>query len=65
MKGAFWHLFGLNVLIGLPISQVGITHGPAVEFESARDRDYYVFGDPTHIAFTKCAGDTVAKTHCG
>ena len=33
-------LFELDVLIGLPISQAGTTHGFVVEFESAEDRDY-------------------------
>jgi len=42
-------------------SQAGITHGFVVEFDSAEDRDYYVFSDPTHIAFTKVAGDVLAK----
>jgi hypothetical protein len=27
MKGPSWHLFELDVLIGLPFSQAGITHG--------------------------------------
>jgi hypothetical protein len=51
----------LDVLIGLPTSQAGITHGFVVEFESAEDRDYYVFKDPTHIAFTKIAGEVLAN----
>lgn len=37
----------------------GITHGFVVEFESAEDGDYYVFKDPTHIAFTKLAGEVL------
>jgi Stress responsive A/B Barrel Domain len=49
------------VLIGLSTSQSGITHGFVVEFESAEDRDYYVFKDPTHIAFTKVAGEVLAN----
>jgi hypothetical protein len=49
------------VLIGLPMSQSGITHGFVVEFESAGDRDYYVFKDPTHIAFTKVASEVLAN----
>ena len=49
------------MLIGLPISQAGTTHGFVVEFESAEDRDYYVFKDPTHIAFTKVAGEVLAN----
>jgi len=32
-----------------------------VEFESAEDRDYYVTKDPTHIAFTKVAGQVLVK----
>ena len=38
-----------------------MTHGFVVEFNSAEDRDYYVFKDPTHIAFTKVAGDVLAN----
>lgn len=50
------------MLIGFAhLSQAGITHGFVVEFDSAEDRDYYVFSDPTHIAFTKVAGDVLAK----
>ncbi|KAF7509339.1 hypothetical protein GJ744_008062 [Endocarpon pusillum] len=42
-------------------NQAGITHGFVVEFESAEDRDYYVLEDPTHIAFTKFAGEVLAN----
>jgi Stress responsive A/B Barrel Domain len=49
------------VLIGLPTSQAGITHGFVVEFDSAEDRDYYVFKDPTHIAFTEVAGKVLGS----
>jgi hypothetical protein len=49
------------VLICLPNSQAGITHGFVVEFESAEDRDYYVSKDPTHVAFTKVAGEVLVK----
>jgi hypothetical protein len=33
------------------------THGFVVEFESAEDRDYYVFKDPAHQEFVKFAGE--------
>lgn len=49
------------MLIGLSTSQSGITHGFVVEFESAEDRDYYIFKDPTHIAFTKVAGEVLVN----
>ena len=49
------------MLIGLPISQAGTTHGFVVEFESAEDRNYYVFKDPTHIAFKEMAGEVLAN----
>ena len=61
MKGPVPSL-SFDVLIGFAhLSQAGITHGFVVEFDSAEDRDYYVFSDPTHIAFTKVAGDVLAK----
>ncbi|KAF2829861.1 hypothetical protein CC86DRAFT_367781 [Ophiobolus disseminans] len=33
------------------------THGFVVEFESAEDRDYYVYKDPAHQDFVKFAGE--------
>jgi hypothetical protein len=33
------------------------THGFVVEFESAEDRDYYVYKDPSHQEFVKFAGE--------
>jgi hypothetical protein len=33
------------------------THGFVVEFESAEDRDYYVYKDPAHQEFVKFAGE--------
>ncbi|KAF1943133.1 hypothetical protein EJ02DRAFT_343894 [Clathrospora elynae] len=34
-----------------------LTHGFVVEFESAEDRDYYVYKDPAHQEFVKFAGE--------
>lgn len=30
-----------------------MTHGFVVEFASEADRDYYLFQDPSHLAFVK------------
>jgi Stress responsive A/B Barrel Domain len=50
-----------NELICLLTSQADITHGFVVEFESVEDRDYYTSKDPTHLAFTKVAGEVLVK----
>ncbi|KAF5674966.1 stress responsive a b barrel [Fusarium heterosporum] len=41
--------------------QDGITHGFVVEFNSAKDRDYYVNEDPAHQAFVEKVGGLVEK----
>lgn len=36
-----------------------MTHGFVVEFDSLKDRDYYVKQDPAHQAFMKAAGEVL------
>lgn len=39
----------------------GITHAFIMEFENAKDRDYYVHQDPAHLAFLKSLDGLVEK----
>jgi hypothetical protein len=39
--------------------QFGLTHGFVMQFETAEDRDYYIYKDPVHLAFAGSVGDKV------
>ncbi|KAF1811403.1 hypothetical protein P152DRAFT_399440 [Eremomyces bilateralis CBS 781.70] len=41
--------------------QNGITHAFVVEFESVKDRDYYVSNDPAHGKFKETLGQVLEK----
>ena len=37
------------------------SHGFVVEFDNERDRDYYTFEDPAHMAFKKSLAGLIEK----